>query len=125
MRHVGARVGEILLSGLADREAARERGSDACVCDEVDVWLDSVEQSYGTSHQHIKTQYEKDVTQLKTMQVHDTCSDTKCMFKQGQYTSGAGVATSDGAQFFIKAASVAAAIVGDDPVGDAVDAATS
>ena len=113
--YLGSRIGKLRESVEAMR----------AICEEVDGWLDTVEQAYGASQQQIKAQYDKDVTQLKTMQVHDTCSDTKCMFKQGQYTSGATVPTSDGAMFFIKAASAAVTIVADDPISDAVDAATS
>ncbi len=91
---------------------------------EVDDWLVSVETSYEAAHKQVESQYQKDVAQLKTMQVHDTCSDTKCMFKKGQWTSSMSVPTSDAAKFFIKAAATTVAIVGDDPIGNAVDAAT-
>lgn len=91
---------------------------------EVDVSLDSVEQSYSTSttQQQVQAQYNKDVPQLKVMQVHDTCSDNRCMFKQGQYSK----APSGAEDFFIMAASKAAAAAGgDDPIGKAIDLATS
>jgi hypothetical protein len=91
---------------------------------EMDAWLDSVEQSYDATHTQLKAQYDKDVTQLKTMQAHDTCSDVKCMFKSGQYTKLASVPTSDAANFLIKAAATVAAAVGD-PTSDLIDAATS
>lgn len=89
---------------------------------EVDIWLDSVEQSYDTTQQQVESQYNKDVAQLKVMQVHDTCSDDKCMFKQGQYNK----APSNVEEFFIKVASKgASAVGGDDPIGKAIDMATS
>jgi hypothetical protein len=93
---------------------------DAC-----DEWLDSVEQACTTKEPQIRAMYDKDVAQLKLMQVHDTCSDTKCMFKKGQWTAKANVPTSSMADFFIKATSTTLDIVADDPIGDAVDAATS
>jgi len=94
------------------------------VTDEVDVWLMSVEQDYEETYNKAKQQYDKDVQQLKQMQVHDTCSDTKCMFKQGQYTKQLTVPTSDPAKFFIKGTS---ALVGDlnDRYSQAVDKAAS
>ena len=89
---------------------------------EVDVWLDSVEQSYESTQQKVQTQYNKDVAQLKTMQVHDTCSEDRCMFKQGQYNKP----PSGAENFFIMAASKAASAAGgDDPIGKAIDLATS
>ena len=93
---------------------------DAC-----DEWLNSVEQDYTSKGTQIKTMYDKDVAQLKLMQVHDTCSDTKCMFKRGQWTSKGNVPTSSLADFFIKASSTTLDVIADDPIGDAVDAATS
>jgi hypothetical protein len=92
---------------------------------EVDTWLDKVEDDVSRYHPRVESQYQKDLIHLKTMQVHDTCSDTKCMFKQGQWTSKANVPTSGAAKFFIKAASTAIDSVSGDPIGDAVDAATS
>jgi hypothetical protein len=89
---------------------------------EVDVWLDSVEQSYSTTQQQVQSQFDKDIPQLKAMQVHDTCADNRCMFKQGQYNK----APSGAEDFFTMAASKAAAAAGgDDPIGKAIDLATS
>ncbi|MGD0223073.1 MAG: hypothetical protein ABSF71_12110 [Terriglobia bacterium] len=113
--YLGSRIGKLRESIEAMRAIVLE----------VDVWLDSVEQSYGTTHQQIKTLYDRDAAQLKTMQVHDTCADTKCMFKQGQWTNSMSVPTSDAAKFFIQATSTALKIVADDPISDAVNAATS
>lgn len=90
---------------------------------EVDVWLDSVEQSYASTQTQLKAQYDKDVAQLKTMQVHDSCSDVKCMFKQGQYTKQASVPTSDAAQHFIKITSNVMTSIGD-PTADIIAEAT-
>lgn len=89
---------------------------------EVDVWLDSVEQSYASTQQQVENQYNKDVAQLKIMQVHDTCADNRCMFKQGQYNKPPSAVEN----FFIKATSKAASAAGgDDPIGKAIDLATS
>lgn len=112
--YLGSRIGKL----RASIEAMR------AVLLEMDVWLDSVEQSYAATQTQIKTQYDKDVTQLKTMQVHDSCSDVKCIFKQGQYTKQASVPTSDAATFLIKATSTTLAAMGD-PTADLIDVATS
>lgn len=92
---------------------------------EVDEWLEGVEKSYATSQLQIQALFDKDVNGLKMMQVHDTCSDTKCMFKQGQWTAGKTVPTSDAANFFIAATSKVVNVMLDDPISDAVDVATS
>ena len=113
--YLGSRIGKLRES----LEAVR------AILLETDIWLDSVEKSYATAHSQIETQYNKDVAMLKTMQVHDTCSDTKCMFKQGQWTSSMNVPTSETAKFFIKGASTIVNVLGDDPLSDAVNAATS
>ena len=114
---------EYLASRIAKLRVSVEamRGTlDAC-----DEWLNSVEQFVASKEPQIKSMYDKDVAQLRRMQVHDTCADTKCMFKMGQWTSKSTVPTSSMADFFIKATSTTLDIVADDPIGDAVDAATS
>lgn len=113
--YLGSRIGKLRESVEAMR----------AILLEVDTWLDSVEQSYGNTQLQIKALYDKDIAQLKTMQVHDTCSDTKCMFKQGQWTSQKSVPTSEGALFLVKGASKVAEILLNDPISDAVDEATS
>jgi hypothetical protein len=89
---------------------------------EVDVWLDSVEQSYASTQQQVQTQYDKDLAGLKIMQVHDTCADNRCMFKQGAYNRP----PSSAEEFFTWAASKASSAAGgDDPIGKLIDTATS
>jgi hypothetical protein len=94
------------------------------VTEEVDVWLLSVEQAYEKTYNEVKAQYDKDVPQLKQMQVHDTCSDVKCMFKKGSYTKQMTVPTSDPAKFFIKATSTVAGSF-TDKMSTAVDKAAA
>lgn len=93
------------------------------VTEEVDVWLMSVEQSYEEAFAKADAQYKTDVTQLKTGQFHDTCSDNKCMFKSGQYLQQFTVPTSDASKYFIKGVSMAVGSV-TDKLSDAVDKAT-
>jgi len=95
------------------------------VCDATDEWLTSVENNVKNAHEQIKVQYNKEVLQLKQMQVHDTCSSSKCMFGTSNYTDQANVPTSGAALFMIKGASTVTKAVMSDPLGDSVDLATS
>jgi hypothetical protein len=95
------------------------------ICDATDEWLVAVETNVKSAHETIKTQYEKEVGQLKQMQVHDTCSDAKCMFKPGSYLAQASVPTSGAALFMIKGVSAVSKMAMSDPLGDTVDTATS
>lgn len=110
--YLGSRIQKLRASVAAVR----------AVTDEVDVWLQKVEQDYENTYTKAKAQYDTDVQQLKQMQVHDTCSKYKCMFKDGSYTKQVTVPTSDPAKFFIKATS---SLVGDfnDRFESAVDKA--
>jgi hypothetical protein len=112
---------------LASRIAKLRASVEAvrAILKEVDEWLEGVEKSYSSTQAQIQGLFDKDVAGLKIMQVHDTCSDTKCMFKQGQWTAKANVPTSDAANFFIAATSKAVSVMLDDPISDAVDVATS
>jgi hypothetical protein len=95
------------------------------ICDATDEWLTDVETSIKREHQQIKAQYDKEKVQLGQMQVHDTCSDDKCMFKQGSYMAKASVPTSGVALYMIKGASTVAAMAMDDGLSKTVDLATS
>lgn len=112
---------------LAARVAKLRASVEAmrAVLKETDEWLDGVEKAYSTNQTQLQALYDKDVNGLKTMQVHDTCADTKCMFKQGMWTSKGNVPTSDAANFFIAATSKVVNVLLDDPISDAVDAATN
>lgn len=111
--YLGSRIGKL----RASIEAVR------AVLDETSKWLDEVEQQYTAAQAQVKVQYEKDVAQLRMMQVHDSCSDVKCMFKKGQYTKQSSVPTSDAALFFIKTTSKVVAAIGD-PTSDIIDEVT-
>ncbi len=115
--YLGSRIGRLRES----MEAMR------AIMEEVDVWLMQVEENYSRAHTVMEAQYRAEFEQLKKMQVHDNCSDTKCMFKQAEWTSSAFVPTSDAAQFFIKASSAAVKFFDDpiDPLSMLVDNATS
>lgn len=93
------------------------------VCDEVDVWLLKVEDDTAAAYKKADTVFNTEVEQLKKGQFHDSCSEQKCMFKQGQYTKQITVPTSDAAKFFIKVTSLVSGNL-TDHMSSAVDKAT-
>lgn len=95
------------------------------ICDATDEWLITVETNAKKGHEELKKQYDKEVAMLKQMQVHDTCSEDKCMFKTGSYVAKANVPTSGTALFLIKGVSEISKLALSDPLSTAVDTGTS
>jgi hypothetical protein len=99
---------------LTSRVKKLQASADAvtAVCDEVKEWLNAVEKSCSAAQKDIEALYEDDVKHLKTMQAHDSCSDTMCMFKKGAWESKKTVPTSEFSDFFVRAAAAASVTFG-------------
>ena len=95
------------------------------LCDATDEWMEKVVKDVNDAHDSLTIQYRSEVAMLKKMQVHDTCSEERCMFKKGEHTAQISVPTSGTANFMIKVASATTKAVMTDPIGDAVDLATA